>query len=265
MHARHHSSMLNRAFLALAIVLVSVGAARADDVVAAREHYARGRTYYDLGRFLDAAHEFEAAYEAKNEPNTLFNIGQSYRFVPDYNKAILAFKAFLRHLPDAPNRAEVEARILELQQLQQAQPRATTSPPAPSPRSATEPARELAPASPKPPSASRGKPLVIAGIAVAAAGVALVAVGGVFVAQTRAADDAVNRPKPGAVFSSGMVDTLNRDQALEATFFAVGGAAVVAGTAVAILGARRLRYERKVALVPVVGVGSGGVVLAGAW
>ena len=61
------------------------------------------------------------------------------------------------------------------------------------------------------------------------------------------------------------MDTLRRDQALEATFFAIGGAAVVAGAAVAIVGARRLRSERKVALVPVVGAGGAGAVLAGAW
>jgi hypothetical protein len=36
----------------------------ADDVAAAREHYAKGKRAYDLGRFAEAAKEYEAAYQA---------------------------------------------------------------------------------------------------------------------------------------------------------------------------------------------------------
>jgi tetratricopeptide (TPR) repeat protein len=224
---------------------VASRSALADDVTAAREHFQRGSTAYDLGHFLDAAQEYEAAYEAKRDPNLLFNIGQSYRFVPDYPKAMLAFRAYLRNAPDAPNRAEVEARLLELQRQENN-------------GSAPEPARARE-------SAPSGRTLLIAGGVTAAVGIALLATGGAFVAQTHAADDAVNRPRPGTPFSPALVDTLNRDQALEATFFAVGGAALVAGTVVAILGGRRLRSQRRFAWQPVINRDAAGVVLAGAW
>jgi tetratricopeptide (TPR) repeat protein len=237
--------MFSRVLLCLITFHVAIGVAHASDVIAARDHFQRGSTAYDLGRFLDAAHEYEAAYEANPEPNLLFNIGQSYRFVPDYPKAILAFKAYLRNAPNAPNRAEVETRILEMQQ--QMKPQA--SPDAVSGRSAAPSARTL----------------LIAGGVTAAVGVALLATGGAFVAQTHAADDAVNRPKPGTPFSPALVDTLNRDQALEATFFAVGGAALVTGAVVAILGARRLRSQRKLAWQPFINAGAAGVAVAGAW
>jgi hypothetical protein len=60
----HHPPMLKRALVAPVVFLVSVGTAYADDLSAARGHFQRGSTAYDLGRFLDAAHEYEAAYEA---------------------------------------------------------------------------------------------------------------------------------------------------------------------------------------------------------
>jgi tetratricopeptide (TPR) repeat protein len=237
--------MLKQVLLCVFAFHVSSGVAHAADVNAAREHFQRGSTAYDLGRFLDAAHEYETAYEANPEPNLLFNIGQSYRFVPDYPKAILAFKAYLRNAPNAPNRVEVEARIIEMQQQLQSQP-----------PTSSRPSGHAAPS---------GRTLLIAGAVTAAVGVALLATGGAFVAQTHAADDAVNRPKPGTPFSPALVDTLNRDQALEATFFAVGGAALITGAVVAIVGVRRLRPERKLAWWPVINSGAAGAVLAGTW
>jgi tetratricopeptide (TPR) repeat protein len=244
--------MIGRAVLGLILLSLAVGVAHADDVNAAREHFQRGSTAYDLGRFLDAAHEYEAAYEAKRDPTILFNIGQAYRFVPDYGKAILAFKAYLRNAPAAPNRADVEARIIELQRTQQA----TNAPPA----LKADPSSGAS----EPPSPS-GHTLLIAGSVTAAVGVALVVAGGAVVPQTRAADDAVNRPKPGTPFSPSLVDTLNRDQALEASFFAIGGAALITGAVVAILGGRKLRSERKLAWAPFIQSGATGAVLAGAW
>jgi tetratricopeptide (TPR) repeat protein len=275
--APHHSPMRIRALLCLLAFRLAAGVAHADDLTAAREHFRRGSTAYDLGRFLDAAHEYEAAYEAKADPSLLFNIGQSYRFVPDYPKAILAFKAYLRNAPNAPNRAEVETRIFEMQQ----QPPRTNAPLSPQPGAPTAaPSATLAQPKGTAPETSRlagesgmpgraaapsGRSLLIAGGVVAAVGVALVATGGAFVEQTRAADDNVNRPRPGTRFSPSLVDTLNRDQALEATFFAVGGAALITGAVVAIVGSRRLRSERKLSWQPILDHGAAGAVLAGAW
>jgi tetratricopeptide (TPR) repeat protein len=266
--------MLNRArsalFVSILLPLLTVGSARAEDVSAAREHFQRGTTAYDLGRFLEAAHEYEAAYEAKPDPSLLFNIGQSYRFVPDYGKAIHSFRAYLRRVPDAPNRTEVETRILEMQHKLEAEPHAavpaTTPPPPPAPKSSAAPQPTAPTVTATPARAERrGRTLIISGAVVAGVGVALVATGGGFVALTHSAGDAVNHPKPGTPFSSSLVDTLNRDQALEATFFAVGGAALVAGTAVAVVGARQWRRERRLAWAPLVQPGGGGAVVAGTW
>ena len=58
---------LAASLVALLIALCPL-AARADDAATAREHYQKGTSNYDLGRYADAIKEFEAAYEIKNDP-----------------------------------------------------------------------------------------------------------------------------------------------------------------------------------------------------
>jgi hypothetical protein len=120
-----------------------------DDVVSARQHYTRGKRFYDVGRFADAAREYEAAYEAKDDPALLFNLGQAHRLAGNSTAALLAYKAYLRNVPQAPNRAEVEARVRELQTIvdEQARPSAPP-PPAQVAPAHTEPAAAPATAAP---------------------------------------------------------------------------------------------------------------------
>jgi hypothetical protein len=120
-----------RILIVLAL-LGTVSAARAneeEDVAAARLHFRKGGKAYDLGRYLEAAKEYEAAYDAKDDPALLFNIAQAYRLGGDNPNAVRAYKAFLRRMPRAPNRAEVEARIAELQHVIEQQAHAKESAP----------------------------------------------------------------------------------------------------------------------------------------
>jgi hypothetical protein len=86
-----------------------------DDLGSAREHFKKGKRAYDVGHFADAAREYEQAYQAKDDPALLYNLGQAHRLAGHPGEALLAYKAYLRNLPDATNRAEVEQRIRELQ------------------------------------------------------------------------------------------------------------------------------------------------------
>ncbi|HXU69482.1 MAG TPA: tetratricopeptide repeat protein [Polyangia bacterium] len=152
-----------------------------DDVPAAREHYAKGKRLYDLGRFGDAAKEYEAAYQAKDDPALLFNLGQAHRLAHEYPQALLAYKAYLRNVPDAPNRAEVEQRIAELQAQIDAQERARRGPPpdlTPTPSARTPPSASALTASAPPPRTSIAKKpwfwvAVVGGAAVIATSVAV--------------------------------------------------------------------------------------------
>jgi tetratricopeptide (TPR) repeat protein len=111
----------------------------ADATAKAREHFVKGTAHYDLGRYREAALEYEAAYEAKNEPSLLFNIGQAYRLAGDLPNALRAYKSFVRRVPDSPLRAEVEGQIAKINALIEEQSRVKTSPPTgtiqPEPRS----------------------------------------------------------------------------------------------------------------------------------
>lgn len=109
------------------------GSSSADDARAARQHFDDGSKLYDLGKFRQAAHEYEEAYQAKPDPALLFNIGQAYRAAGDATEAITAYKAYLRHVPEARNRADVEAHLARLQRTldeQRAAAPTTASPPA---------------------------------------------------------------------------------------------------------------------------------------
>lgn len=127
--------------LCLLTLLGLTPTAHADDEAAAREHYRKGSSFFDVGRFSEAAHEYEVAYQFKNDPALLFNLGQAYRFSNEYEKAIIAYKSFLRRVPRASNAAIVQTHIANLQELIEKQKRAGTSAPSGTmaPESAVEP------------------------------------------------------------------------------------------------------------------------------
>ena len=100
----------------IALLLLLSPAVHADDARAARKHFDDGSKLYDLGKFAEAAHEYELAYQAKADPALLFNIGQAYRGAGDAQLALNAYKSYLRRVPDAPNRVVVEGYIVKLEQ-----------------------------------------------------------------------------------------------------------------------------------------------------
>jgi tetratricopeptide (TPR) repeat protein len=126
--------------LSLAIFLPAT--AFGDDVVAARQHFQKGSTLYDLGQFHDAAKEYEEAYKAHSDPALLFNIGQAYRFANEPAEAVRAYRSYLRRVPNAPHRVEIEGHITRLQAAMSAPttPPTTTTPPATTPSGAPPPA-----------------------------------------------------------------------------------------------------------------------------
>lgn len=129
-----------RSRVALVILIMSLAGARAsaDDAKLARQHFEDGSRLYDLGKFRDAAHQYEEAYKYKPDPALLFNIGQAYRAAGDAAEAVTAYKSYLRHVPEASNRQEVEGHVEKLQRTiddqKRAQTQVTTQPPQPQPQ-----------------------------------------------------------------------------------------------------------------------------------
>lgn len=147
MHGRRlrqfgRSTIVSCGLLALCGLLAACGllvarTARAQSAVdQAREHYRKGTAAYNLGHYAEAAREYEATYELTLDPAALFNTAQAYRLSGETQKAIAAYKGYLRAAPQGSQREVAQQKLDELT-------RAGTSPgPAPAP---------LAPGAPAPP------------------------------------------------------------------------------------------------------------------
>jgi tetratricopeptide (TPR) repeat protein len=265
-----------RILWAVALWGVCAQAAAADDATQrAREHYQRGTKLYDLQRYVEAAHEYEQAYELKDEPALLFNIGQAYRLGGDVQRAIGAYRSYLRRVPDSPNREPTLALIEDLKKALETQKKPPTgtlpgdgkaadeSRPAvaqPGATVAPSPAPAAAKDTPTPPPAVTHRKLQYAGIGIGVAGIALVAVGGAFAGLTAGIDHDLNHPQPGTPFDKDLESRGRSYQAASIAMFAVGGAAVITGAALIAVGATR---ARRLALVP--GPGALGLALAGSF
>lgn len=96
----------------------------------AREAYDLGLRHYKVGDFTHAIDKFKEAYVIRPDPSFLFNIGQAYRQLGDASSAIRAYRNYLKDRPAAPNRADVEAFIRELEAGPSKAPPAAGPPPA---------------------------------------------------------------------------------------------------------------------------------------
>jgi tetratricopeptide (TPR) repeat protein len=102
----------------LAVALTSAPwPARADEKTTeqARQHYAKGKQAFDLGKWDDAIAEFEAAYKLRSDPTFLFNMAQAYRRKGDLQRALDLYKNYLIENPETPKRDDIEKRIRALE------------------------------------------------------------------------------------------------------------------------------------------------------
>lgn len=90
---------------------------------AAKKAYEQGTAHYKKGEWDPAIEQFELCYKNLPQPVFLFNIAQSHNKAGRPEKALEYYKKYLNDAPTAPNRAEVEQTVAELeQQLTPAKP-----------------------------------------------------------------------------------------------------------------------------------------------
>jgi len=107
-------------FAVLALLVSATGAARADqaaDAAEARRFYEQGTKKYSMGDFPKAIELYKKAFDLLPDPVFLYNIAQAYRLSDNFKQAQFFYKSYLRNAPNAANRAEVEARIAELESM----------------------------------------------------------------------------------------------------------------------------------------------------
>jgi tetratricopeptide (TPR) repeat protein len=138
-------SPLRVALLAVAVVLTSLSTANADParLREARAHYEQAVAYYNLDEYAPALAEFREAYRIKPDPSFLFNIAQCHRRLGQNDAALDYYRKYLRNLPDAPNRADVERMVAELHAKETAPPPDPTPAPVATPTPAPVPPPQL--------------------------------------------------------------------------------------------------------------------------
>jgi hypothetical protein len=114
--------MTMRIFLAIAVLTLFWGpvalAKPAEDAdrEAARIAAKRAAAAYNLGHYEEAAPLYEEAYRLVQDPVFLYNLGQCYRQSDKLDKALTAYRSYLRTAPeDAVNREQVQAWVSELE------------------------------------------------------------------------------------------------------------------------------------------------------
>ncbi|MFH1129748.1 MAG: tetratricopeptide repeat protein [Pseudomonadota bacterium] len=86
-----------------------------DNKTEAKTHFEQGKVAFSRGQYEDALNEYTVAYRLLPLPGFLFNIGQCYRNLEQYEKAILSFQLYLQNVPQAANRNAVQQLVKELE------------------------------------------------------------------------------------------------------------------------------------------------------
>jgi tetratricopeptide (TPR) repeat protein len=88
--------------------------AQKDPRAEAKAHYASGKKLYDQGQYELAIAEFRAADQLAPSGVNDFNIALAHEALGNGRDAIRHYESYLTRVPDAPNRATVEASIKRL-------------------------------------------------------------------------------------------------------------------------------------------------------
>jgi tetratricopeptide (TPR) repeat protein len=80
----------------------------------ARELFQKAEISFNLGKFVEALADYQAAYQAKPLAPFLFNVAQCYRNMQDYERARFFFRRYLALDPRTPNRRMVDDLISEM-------------------------------------------------------------------------------------------------------------------------------------------------------
>lgn len=84
---------------------------------------------YNLGKFQSALTGYQKAYDLLPLPAFLFNIGQCYRNLGDYDRAIFSFEIYLKELKEPAARRRIEVLIQELKAEAATNPKNAPPPP----------------------------------------------------------------------------------------------------------------------------------------
>lgn len=97
--------------LSVGLTLAPKAAAAANATADAKAAYDRGTVHFKARDFGAALADFEKAYKLDPSPVLLYNIARCHEEMGEVDKAKANFTAYLKRVPNAPDRADVERRI----------------------------------------------------------------------------------------------------------------------------------------------------------
>lgn len=244
-----------------------------DQVQRAMAAYQRGTQNYNLAQYEAALADFTEAASLYASPDFQYNIGLCYEKLGKYDEAMRAFAAYLRAKPDAEDRPNVENRIHELEaekerrereaeEAEAARVAAANARPQPDPVEPTQ--------TDEPPQPNEGRPLIIAGAALAGVGAAVALGGGVaFGVLARQRSQAVDEVQTGGnpddlTFgeTQALDDEGKRLEGIQIGMAAGGAVVAVTGAVLLALGLRKRQAARTQAQAWL-GPSSAGLVITG--
>src|SRR5204863_8141840 len=92
-----------------------------------RALFEQAEAKFNVGRFEEALVDYQAAYDVEPLPAFLFNIGQCYRNLGNYERAQFFFRRYTVLDPRSPNRPAADRLIAEMDRLAGEQPGATAA------------------------------------------------------------------------------------------------------------------------------------------
>jgi tetratricopeptide (TPR) repeat protein len=127
MRLRHWTSTALVTCLAFLATAVWPYAARAqqpadDTLNQAKTHFEAGKNAYNAGDYQTAIREFKAAEALRPSPILDYNIGLANEKLQKKRVAVKYYRRYLEGMPNAPNRAQVEQSIQQLEREIAAQP-----------------------------------------------------------------------------------------------------------------------------------------------
>lgn len=228
-------------YLAILIVILITSGMAAADPEKAKLAYDKAIVAYHLQRWDDALAMFQRAYEEKQDPAFLYNIGQCQRQLGRYEAAIKSYRTYLVQSPDSELRAQVTARIQDMENALRDE--RSNRPPIGTQSPANELAAhpntpspvEAAPINPDASASSTARTLRLSGFALGGTGIALLGAGAACAGLSTSANNDAFRT---GTFDPSAYDRFKTLQATSIALFAVGGAATVTGTVLYLLSRR---------------------------
>jgi tetratricopeptide (TPR) repeat protein len=258
--------------LLVAVALLTTGLAHADLAKQARDLYMEGKQAYEAGQYQKAYDDFRQAYALSQQPELLYNVASALQGLGRPHDAAETLRLYLKLMPSDPDRPMIEERITSLEEAQRLldrdRPRAAPEekPPVEAPPVDKPPVEALPPAPPENPGERRGRLMVRAGIGVVVVGAA--ALVGAMAASILAKgnSDAVAEGSHNRSTFVPSEERNGRNETFAAdALYAIGGAAVVVGAAVAIVGHRARTRAARAQVTPLVGPRQAGVSVGGAF